>query len=82
MTTEIEELFNETLSGLVKGEPISFIRYMLVKIGEMCVEANAETMNLNQECTLNHIRYDIDCKITVKKLKVNKRRKVSLPKHK
>lgn len=68
MTPELEKLVDEKLSEMVNDEPMKFIRFMLIIMGQMCVEANAETMNLNQESTFNKVRYEVKCKITVKKV--------------
>ena len=71
--TKIEKLVDEELSKMVRDKPMDFIMAMLVRMGQMCVEANAETMDLKQQSTIEEQRYEIKCKITVKKVKpVNK----------
>jgi len=67
--TKFEKRVDEELSRMVRDRPVDFIMAMLVRMGEMCVEANAETMDLKQQSTLNKIRYEIKCKISVKKVK-------------
>jgi len=70
MTPEkLDELVDKKLSELIKGKPVDFIMVMLIRMGQMCVETNAETMDLSQQSTINNQRYQIKCKITVKKVK-------------
>lgn len=57
---------------MYKEEPMKFISAMLIKMGEMCVETNAATIDLKQESTLSNVRYEIQCKILVKKVKPSK----------
>ena len=65
----LDELVDKKISDLIKGKPVDFIMAMLVRMGQMCVETNAETMDLSQQSTINNQRYQIKCKITVKKVK-------------
>lgn len=67
--TKIQKQVDEELTKLVRDKPMDFIMVMLVRMGQMCVEANAETMELKQKSTLDNQRYEIKCKITVKKVK-------------
>jgi len=64
--TDFEKQVDKELTKIVKGKPINFIRFMLVRIGQMCVEANAETMDLKQEATIENQRYEVSCKIKIK----------------
>lgn len=66
---KIEKQLDEELTKMVRDNPIDFIMAMLIKMGQICVEANAETMDLKQKSTLDNQRYEIKCKITVKKVK-------------
>ena len=67
--TDFEKRVDEELTKMVRDKPMDFIMAMLVRMGQMCVEANAETMDLKQKSTLDNQRYEIKCKITVKKVK-------------
>lgn len=67
--TEIEKLVDEELTKLVRDKPMDFIMAMLVRMGQMCVETHASTMDLKQKSTLQNERYEIKCKITIKKVK-------------
>ena len=67
--TKIEKLVDEKLSEMVRDKPVEFIMAMLVIIGKMCVETNAETMDLSQESTIENQRYEIKCKISLTKIK-------------
>ena len=73
--TKIEKLVDEELSKMVRDKPMDFIMAMLVRMGQMCVEANAATMDLKQESTIEEQRYEIKCKIIVKKVKPSKNEK-------
>lgn len=65
----IEILVAEKLLTMVRDKPMDFIMAMLNSMGKLCVEANAETMDLKQEITIEKQRYEIKCKIIVKKVK-------------
>ncbi len=67
--TNIEKLVDQKLSEMVRDKPVEFIMAMLIRMGQMCVETNAATMDLSQESTLSNQRYQIKCKITLKKIK-------------
>lgn len=70
--TKIEKLVDEKLLEMVKDKPMDFIMAMLIHMGRMCVEANAATMDLKQCSTFKNQRYEIKCKISVKKVKSNR----------
>lgn len=67
--TKIEKLVDEKLSEMVRDKPVDFIMFMLIRMGQMCVETNAATMNLSQESTIKNQRYKIKCKISLTKIK-------------
>ena len=67
--TELEKLVDKKLSEMVRDKPVEFIMAMLAIMGKMCVETNAETMNLSQESTIENQRYEIKCKISLTKIK-------------
>lgn len=67
--TKLEKLVDAELTKLVRDNPTDFIMAMLVRMGQMCVETNAETLDLKQKSTLDGVRYEIKCRITTKKVK-------------
>lgn len=65
---EFQKKFDERFSQLVKSSPADFAMAMLVKMAEMCVEANAATMDLKQQSTIEGKRYQVKCKISIKEI--------------
>jgi hypothetical protein len=65
---EIDKLVDEELTKLITADSTKFIMFMLIKMGEMCIDTNADSLVLKQESTLNHVRYQIRCRITVKEI--------------
>lgn len=67
---QIEIIGDNYLSKMIKEKPREFIMAMLIKMGQMCVEANAGTVDLMQNSTIEKQRYLIKCHIAVKKVKI------------
>lgn len=67
---KIDELIQDRLCKMIKDEPAQMLQHMVIQAGRACVEANASTMDLKSESTLEGQRYEIKCKISIKKTKM------------
>lgn len=65
---QIDKLVDEKMSALIKGKPVDFVLAMLVKMGQMCVESNAATMDVKTEATIENKRYEVKAKIRIKQI--------------
>lgn len=70
MTAAQEKLANKCLVELITEEPVKLIQFMLAFIGKEMVASNAATMDMNQESDINKVRYKIECKCKITKVKV------------
>jgi len=66
---KLDELVQEELCQMIKDDPARMVQHLLIQIGKMCVEANAETMDTKTQATLDGVRHEISCKMRIKKLK-------------
>lgn len=66
--TEIDELIDAKLYGMLKDDPVKMTVFMLSQLGRQAVNANAGEMTISQESNIDEHRYKIKCKVTVKKI--------------
>lgn len=69
---QLAEAVDKELADMIKNDPARMAQHMLIQMGRMCVEANAAVMDIKTESTLEDNRYEIKCKITIKKIKMPK----------
>ncbi len=56
------------LKRMIIEDPTKMVAFMLLQMGNMCVDAHAGTMTIKQESDIKKQRYEISCKIKIKKV--------------
>ena len=71
MTEKIKnEEVDVFVSNLFKEDPMALVTFILIVLGKEMIAANAETMDIKTESTLEGKRFEIKCKARIKKIKM------------
>jgi hypothetical protein len=63
------EKFSQELLKMFNENPVQLTEFMAIAAGKMCIEANAEKMDVIIQSDFDDTRYEIKVKTTVKKVK-------------
>jgi hypothetical protein len=69
--TELDNAVEKRFISLIKENPTELVMWMLIQMGKMCVESNAESMDLKQCSTFGKQRYQVKAKITIEKVPID-----------
>lgn len=56
----------DVLEEIMQNDPAKALKFMLLQLGKMCVDANVSEMNMTQNSTINDVRHEVRCDIKVR----------------